>query len=167
MSHEASLRASCSRSVWRPGRGRQEVAAFAFVADGEAKVAEQPGDGTLDLPPVPSQALGRLDARMGDPRGDAASAQPCQGLSGMVNLVRVQLAGAPAPRPAPGADGRYRLDQRLERVAVVDVGGRDPDGQRDPLGLGQYVQLAARLPAIDGVRAGQRPPFSPGPTRRR
>ena len=39
------------------------MAAFAFVSHGEAAVAEQPGDGSLDLPPVPPQALGRLDAR--------------------------------------------------------------------------------------------------------
>ena len=64
-----------------------------------------------------------------------------------------------APRGAPGADGRYCLDQRLQRVAVVDVGSRARDGQRDALGLRQHVQLAARLAAIDGVGAGQRPPF--------
>jgi hypothetical protein len=135
------------------------VAAFAFVSHGEAAVAEEPGDGSLDLPPVPSQALGRLDARPGDPRGDAAPAQPGQGLGGMVGLVAAELARAPAPRPAPGADGRDCLDQRLQRVAVVDVGGRGGNGQRDALRLGQYVQLAARLAAVDGIRAGQRPPF--------
>jgi hypothetical protein len=39
------------------------VVAFAFVSHGEAAVAEEPGYGSFDLPPVPSQALGRLDAR--------------------------------------------------------------------------------------------------------
>ena len=32
----------------------QEVAAFAFVSHGEAAVAEEPGYGSLDLPPVPT-----------------------------------------------------------------------------------------------------------------
>jgi hypothetical protein len=131
------------------------VAAFAFVADGEAAVAEQPGDGPLDLPPVPSQPLGRLDARTRDPRGDAPSAQPGQGLGGVVGLVRAQLARAPAPWPAPGPDRRDRLDQRPQRVNVMDVGGRDPDGERDALRVGQNVQLAAGLAPVDRVRAGQ------------
>jgi hypothetical protein len=137
----------------------EEVAAFAFVSHGKAAVAEQPGYGSLDLPPVPSQVLGRLYARARYPGGDAAPAQPGDGLSGMIGLVAAELAGAAVPRPAPGAGGRHCLNQRLERVAVVDIGSRDPDGQRDALRLAQHVQLAARLPAIDGVRASQRAPF--------
>jgi len=84
------------------------VAAFAFVADGEAAVAEEPGYGPLDLPPVPSEALGRLDARAGDPRGDAAPAQPGDGLGGMAGLVAAELARAPAPRPRRAGNGSIK-----------------------------------------------------------
>jgi hypothetical protein len=84
------------------------VAAFAFVSHGEAAEAEEPGYGPLDLPPVPFQAFGRLDARTCDPRGDAAPAQPGQGFGGMVSLVRP--AGSPCCQPGE----RRRRDQVLQ-----------------------------------------------------
>jgi hypothetical protein len=35
----------------------EEVAAFSFVPDGEAAVADEPGDRPLDLPSVPAEAF--------------------------------------------------------------------------------------------------------------
>ncbi|MDF9803558.1 hypothetical protein M2436_002105 [Streptomyces sp. HB372] len=61
--------------------------------------------------------------------------------------------------PAPGADGGYPEDQRLERLTVMEVRPRYCDGQRQPLGLGQHVQFAALLAAINRTGAGQRAPL--------
>ncbi len=46
----------------------------AFVADGEAAEAADPGQRALDHPAVPAQALAILDAPPGDARGDIALA---------------------------------------------------------------------------------------------
>ena len=136
----------------------QEVAAFVFIPYGEAAVAgarrwtARSSTGTVPGPRATrcsdarsarrcrARAARRWPRRNGRPCRRGACPDACAG-------------------PAPGTDGRYCLDQRLDRVAVVDVGSRDPDGQRDALRLGQHMQLAARLAAIDGIRAGQRPPF--------
>ena len=48
----------------------------AVIADGEPVVAEQPGDGAFDDPPVAAEFGGRLDAFAGDAWGDAAVAEP-------------------------------------------------------------------------------------------
>ena len=43
----------------RGGEGEEggEVGALAFVADAQAAVAEEPGDGAFDLPAVPAEAF--------------------------------------------------------------------------------------------------------------
>jgi hypothetical protein len=48
-----------------------------FVADGEAAVAGEPGDGAFDLPAVSAETVAGVDAAAGDARDDAALAQPC------------------------------------------------------------------------------------------
>jgi hypothetical protein len=40
----------------------QEVLGVAFVADGEAPVASQPGDGAFDLPAVAAESVAGVDA---------------------------------------------------------------------------------------------------------
>jgi hypothetical protein len=45
-----------------------------LVADAEAKVTDQPGEGALDHPPVLPQPLGGVDAASSNARGDAAGA---------------------------------------------------------------------------------------------
>jgi hypothetical protein len=101
---------------------------FAFVAEGQPAVAGQPGDGPLDLPPVTAQALTGLDAAPGDPRGDAALPQPGPVSIKVISLVRAELGGTPAARPAPGPDGGNAPDQRARRLAVVGVRRADGDG---------------------------------------
>jgi hypothetical protein len=48
----------------------EEVGALPLVPDGEAAVAEQPGDGPLDLPAVSTEPLTGLDARTRDARDE-------------------------------------------------------------------------------------------------
>lgn len=145
----------------------EEVAAFAFVPHGEAAVAEQPGDGSLDLPPVPSQALGRLDARTRDPRGDAAPAQPGQGLSGMAGLVAAELARAPAPRPAPERTAGIALTSGASAWLSWTLAAGTPTASGTPWASDSTCSLLPGLPRSTGFGPVSEPPFSPTPTRRR
>lgn len=101
----------------------------AFVADGEAAVAAEPGDGAFDLPTVAAEAFAGVDAAAGDARGDAAGTEPAAVFGGVVPLVGAEFAGPVAARSAAGADRGDAGDQRLQRLAVVGVGGGDPDDQ--------------------------------------
>src|SRR5690606_34603217 len=89
--------------------------------DGEAAVAEEPGDRPLDLPAVPAEAFAGLNAGPCDAGDDAAAARPLQMLGGVVRLVSAELAGAASARTAPRADRGYAQDQRQQCLAVVDV----------------------------------------------
>lgn len=137
----------------------EEVAALAFVSDGEAAVAEQPGNGAFDLPAVPSESLGRLDAGAGDPDRDAAFAQPGAVFGGVVGLVRAEFSGLAAPWSASGPHRGYRPHKRFQGQDVVGVRRGGPDRERDALGVGQDVEFAAGFAAVDRVRAGQRTPL--------
>jgi hypothetical protein len=135
------------------------VAALAFVSDGEASVAEGPGDGPFDLPAVAAEAGGGFGARPGDAWHDSASAQPSEVVGGVVRLVAAELGRASAAWSATGADRRQAENQGLEGLAVVGVGGGDPDDQGEALRIGQDVEFAAGFASIDRVRPGQRAPL--------
>lgn len=92
-------------------------------------------------------------------RDEAAFAQPGEVVGGEVRLVRAELDRSAPTRPAPGADGGYAADERLEGEAVVGVRAGHGDGEQDSLGIGQHVQFAALLAVIDRVRPGQRSPL--------
>lgn len=135
------------------------MAALAFVSDGEPAVAEQPGDRPLDLPAVAAEPFAGLDSRACDPRDQAAVPEPGEVVGGAVRLASAYLDRSASARSAPGADGRYRQDQRLERLTVVQVRPGHRDDQRDALGVGQDVQFAALLTAVYRVRPGQGAPL--------
>lgn len=61
-----------------------------------------------------------------------------------VRLVRAEFDGSAPPWSPAGPDGGYAADERLEGEAVVHVRAGHGDGERDALGIGQHVQLAAR-----------------------
>jgi hypothetical protein len=68
------------------------------------------------------------------------------------------------PCPAGCADARRRTDRRdviedrLEHGGVVDVGGGDGRGQRQPTTVADQVELAPGLATIDGICAHLVPP---------
>ena len=130
--------------------------AAALVPDGEAAEAAEPGQGALDHPAVTAQALARLDPGPGDPRRDAPHSQcPAVGARA-VGLVGVQLGrpSAGPPRPAAGAadrlDGVYEV---FEEGALIDVGGAEPDGERDAGAVDQQMALATWFAAVRWIRA--------------
>lgn len=61
--------------------------ALSFVSDGEAAVAEEPGDRPFDLPAVPTEAFAGLDAGPRDARDEPALARPGQVFGGEVRLI--------------------------------------------------------------------------------
>src|SRR3954454_13086174 len=122
----------------RGGQGEEcgEQPGRALVADGQPAVAGQPGEGALDDPAMAAQPGAGLDTAAGDARSDPPSAQPRPQMLVVIALVGVQLGRTPAPRTAPGPDGRNGLHQRDQRLTVVGVGRRHGHGQRQPGGVG-------------------------------
>src|SRR4051794_11560982 len=93
----------------------------ALVADGQPPAARDPGQGTLDHPPVAAEALAALDPAPGDARDDAAPAAGAAAAGVVVGLVGVQLRRAPPGPAARLADRRHGVERLLQDGAVVDV----------------------------------------------
>lgn len=126
----------------------------ALVADGEAAEAGEPGQGSLDHPAVPAEALAAVLTAPGDAWHDLALAAGLAAGGVVVGLVRVEL-GRSATRPAATlADRLYRVEDRGEQPAVVAVGRAQADSERDAVRVDQEVTLAARAAAVGRVRAG-------------
>jgi len=133
-----------------------------LVADGDATEAGEPGERALDHPSVPAQTLAAFDTAPGDAWNDRPPAQRASAVGEVIALVGVQFGGS-APWPASTlADGRYGIDECLQQLAVVAVGWRDPQGERDAVGVHEDVALGARLAAIRRARAGLLAPLFAG-----
>jgi hypothetical protein len=133
-----------------------------LVADGQAAELVEPGQGPLDHPAMASQLLARLDPLAGDPAADATASQSLATATGVVSLIGVKFVG-PLARCTPGPpDAGDAIDQFLEDGAVVDIGRRDPQRQRDALPLDRDVPLGARFATISRIRAGLWPPLLAG-----
>ena len=116
----------------------------ALVTDSEATEAAEPGERSLDNPPVPAQALTAIDPASGDAIFDPAPPQGFAAAWHVIDLVGVKLGRAPAgPTPPSPDDWRHRVDQVLEDAAVVNVGGSEPDGKRDTVGISNDVPLGS------------------------
>src|SRR5205807_899832 len=89
------------------GQGQEaaEEVSVAFVAGGQAAVAEQPRHRALDDPAVPAELVGGVDALAGNPRDDAAPAQPHPQRGEVVGLVGMELGRPETPRATAGPDG--------------------------------------------------------------
>jgi hypothetical protein len=71
----------------REGEARGEVAGLSFVGDGQAPVAEQPGDSALAVPPVSAQPVVALDSAAGDAWRDAECAAVAAQVGSVVCLI--------------------------------------------------------------------------------
>ena len=116
----------------------------------------------LHHPALLAQAGAVGDAAAGDPRGDAASAQPVAVEVVVAAAVGEQLARSAARSAAPTADRRHGVDQRDELGDVVAVAAGQADGERDAAGIDDQVVLAARA-APAGTSAGSPPARWPWP----
>jgi hypothetical protein len=134
------------------------VFAVAFVADGQASVAGEPGGGACDLPPVPAQPVVPVDAAPGDTRDDALLSKPPA-----VDVVVVALVGVGAGMA--GRAGRSHVAPRWHTSGADELGNADwwrpslPQLQSGSLRHGSAVSvpsnLRVRLPLLicaDAVR---------------
>ena len=123
----------------------------AFVADGEAAVAGEPGQRPLHDPSVAAQASAALNASSSDARDDALAATGLPAVGKVVSLICVQFGG-PAARPAGAlADRRDGINHALKELAVVDVRRAEREREGDAARVGEDVALGARLAAVGWI----------------
>ena len=131
----------------------------ALVAGGEPTIASQPGQRTLDDPPVASQFLACFHTTSCYPRPDAAPAKEPAAAGKVVPFVGVEFTGAlarPAPLAPHGDDG---VDELGEHLGVVHVGTGERHGEWHPTRVGDEVTLGAGTNPVYRVRAGFLAPF--------
>ena len=123
-----------------------------LVADTQAAVLVQPGDGTLHHPALGAEPGAVWALRPGDPRLDAAAAQFAPALAGVVGAVAVQPAWTAARTAAAAAHGRDGVEQREHLGDVVAVAAGKPDGERRAATAGDQMVLGAPSGAVDRAR---------------
>lgn len=130
-----------------------------LVSDSEAAEAREPRKGALDDPSMPTEVAAAFDAFSSDPVLDAAF-RACPAAAGVViALVCVQFSG-PLTRPAALAvNGRNGIEQRLEHLAVVDVGAAEAHRQGNASPVGDDMTLRAGTAPIRRVRPGDVTPL--------
>jgi hypothetical protein len=90
----------------------------AFVAHGQAPVADQPRERAFDPPAVTAQPLARLHLTSGDPGADPATARHPAAARVVVALSACNLTGRPAPGPrraVAGREARRSIRSRADR----------------------------------------------------
>jgi hypothetical protein len=120
--------------------GEMDVGA-AFIADGEATVATEPGQRALHDPAVATQAGAALDASSGDAWEDAPSAADLSAVGKVISLVRMKLAGPPARPAAALADRWDGINYALEKLTVVGVRRAEREREGDAVRVGEDVAL--------------------------
>jgi hypothetical protein len=133
-----------------------------FITDDEATELIEPGEASFDHPAMASEFGFAFDVAACDARGDSAVTQFTPVDRIVVALVGVKLARSLSRAPTRSADGGNAVDQRDQARAVVDVGRRELDGERDTLSIHGKMPLRAGLAAIGRVRTGVLAPFFAG-----
>ena len=134
----------------------------AFVTDGEAAEASEPGQGSLDHPAMAAQALAAVDPAPSDAGLDAACATVPAATGVVVSLVGVQLAQAPARPASAPPHGRDRVQRRHQPHAVMKIGWAEKQTKRHAVAVCHKMTLGARLASIHRARARRLAPFLAG-----
>lgn len=131
----------------------------AVVADEQAFVVVQPGEGAFDDPADAAEAGAVLGLAAGDLRLDVARAEFAAVLVVVVAAISGDAVG-PSARPADlAAHRRHALDQRDYLGDVVAVAAGDRPGERDPGRVDEKVMLRAASGSINRARARRGAPF--------
>lgn len=133
-----------------------------LVADGEAAVAVEPGQGALHHPAVPAQPRAGVDALAGDADLDAALGQRPPTARDVVRLVGMPLVRSFAPPAIRLPDRGDGIKQLREDDRVVAVGAGQQYGQREPAAFGENVPCGAGFAAIGGVGSDELAPLLAG-----
>ena len=129
-----------------------------LVADAQAVKLMQPTERASHDPPRRAQLNAMRSAAAGQWVGDPALLQPARvrGTAiGAISLHGLGLLPRASDLAAERRDGRHK---RLQLAAVMHVGRRQLDTQRQPLGIGAKMMFAARFAAVGRVRSGLKPP---------
>src|SRR5829696_3591570 len=134
----------------------------ALIADRQAAKLVEPGQGPLDDPAMPPQAIGAVHAFAGDADLDVAARQGPAAPRDIVRLIGMSLLRSLVPLPGGLFDRRHRIKDRLEDHTVVAVGARQAVAQGEAASVDHKVALRARFAAIRWIRAGVAAPFLAG-----
>ena len=116
----------------------------AFVADGEAPEAPEPGEAALHHPAVPTKTLAVLDTLAGDAGRDAALAASLSAWLVVIGFVGVQLLWSSTwPATAAAAEAGHGIERWRQHLAVMPVGGAQDEAERRALGIGDAMALGA------------------------
>jgi hypothetical protein len=130
----------------------------AFVADGEATKAMEPGHRALDDPARDAKTTAVRCATTGEDGGNPLRAQADAMRVGVVAAVALQGVGFSPRAPRLATDRRQRGDHGIELGDVVDVGRGHLRDERDAARIGDEMVLRTRLAAIGWVRFSFFPP---------
>lgn len=125
-----------------------------LVANAQATVLMQPGDGALDHPALAAQPGAVRTCRPGDPCLDAAAAQFAPALAGVVGAVAIERTRTATWAATAAAHGRDGIEQRDHLGDVVAVAAGEPDGERCPTPAGNQMVLGAPSGAVDWAWTG-------------
>jgi len=137
----------------------------ACVAHGQAADLVPPGQRALPPPAIPSQALARLDALVGDPPGNAAAPQVFPSPLGIVGLVRVPLGRALPRAPQRPLIGSVASPLIANRVTSFTVTAEGHMASGIPWASTTTGCFVPGLPRSIGCRLEASLPFWPGPSR--
>ncbi len=126
-----------------------------LLANREPTVLRKPRQCAFYHPPMSPQPLAALFALPGYPALDAALSQRLSTLLGVIALVSVKLLRALARTAPTGTLDRLDgVQQLLEYLRVVDIGGTQDYRERDTPPVRHNMALRARFSLICRIRPG-------------
>jgi hypothetical protein len=114
----------------------------------------EPGEGSFDDPAFAAKPRSVLCSPFGDDGSDAAGAERLSVRLRVVAAISEERVGSVAWSSALASHGWDGLDEWQQLSDVVPVGASEQAGERDAVGVGDQVVLAARSATVDGARAG-------------
>ena len=133
-----------------------------LITNGQSAVVVEPGECSLNHPPVPAQPLCALHPSSGNPRSDASLAQSLAAPLEVIPFVSMQLRGplsSPSTQQPSLLDGFYSIHNIGQSVAVVHVSSSAHYRKRDSLPVDHKMALRARFSLIRWIRASCIAPF--------
>jgi len=129
-----------------------------FVADAQAAELMQPTEGAFHDPARFAQPAAVRRWRAGQLVGDPVLLQPAMVGGTAVGAIPLDDLRSLARSTDLALDGWNGGHEGLELATVMHVGRRQLDAQRQALGVGAKMMLAARFAAVGRVRPGLKPP---------
>lgn len=130
----------------------------AFVADAQAAELMQPTKRAFHHPSCFPQATAMRSPAASQLVGDPALLQPAMMCGTAVGAISLHGLGSLARASDLAPHGRNGGHERLQLAAVMHVGRRQLNAQRQALGIGAKMMFAARFAAVRRVGPGLKPP---------